>query len=147
MLKVFEKMFGKKECKKKKISAKEIQENILAIDEKLKAIQLERNSIMDRMVEVQAEITEYGASEEYAELQNRLKNANELYGILQKEMEQEYTTLKKYRDSRFQIPVDKAIMLGGVLFIGTFALALERENPKALKLATFLLKLFPMHFA
>ena len=94
-----------------RVTAKDLQEDILKIREEMKK-------------------TEIGS---------------EKYTCLQEQLEKEYVILKKYKETRMGIaPKDALVilMLGGV---GFFMIALERENPKAIKLAEFVLRLFPLH--
>lgn len=129
--------------RKVKITAKDIQENIVKIQTRINWVHDDIEKITSEMSNVDT-ATESGKNK-YSELQTALKEKNELYSVLQTEMEQEYVTLKKFRESRYTVAPKDAIIIGGLLFFGTFMVALERENPKALKLATFLLKLFPLH--
>lgn len=66
------------------------------------------------------------------------------YEMLSAELMKEYEILKKYKESRFSIKPEVAITLlivGGIAF---FAICLEQENPKAMKIASFVLKLFKL---
>lgn len=64
------------------------------------------------------------------------------YEALSKELEKEYEILKKYKDSRFIIEpkiIVTLIVIGGIAF---FAICLDQESPKAIKIAQFVVKLF-----
>lgn len=126
-----------------KVHAKDIEENIARIQKRVVWVHKQIDEITTKMEGVNRD-TEEG-KEKYAELEKELKDQNELLGVLQKEEEQEYVTLKKFRESRHVIAPKDAIIIGGLVFLGTFAFALERENPKALKICSILLKIFPLH--
>ena len=131
------------QVKVKKVRRKDIQRNLRAIQDRMNLVHKDIDCVMKTMAGIDR-TTEDG-NQMYLTLEADLKVKNELYSTLQSEMKSEYDALKKHNDSRFTIQPEKGLMIGGVLFIGVFALALERENPKALKLAQFLLKLFPLH--
>lgn len=93
-------------------------------------------------------VTAKDIQENIRRIHDEMKNTpvgTEKYTCLQEEMEKEYTILKKFKDSRFYIAPKDAIIIGCISGVAIFMIALERENPKALKLASFLLKLFPLH--
>ena len=136
--------FGKGDVKKVKVTPKILRDNIAAINEKERAVKAEIDEVLAKKAKID-QSTEEGLRE-YDFCQNRLKELTELYSTFQKEKEEEYTILKKHRDSGIFNQAKEGVMIGGVIFLGVFMVALERENPKALKLATFLLKLFPMKF-
>ena len=136
----------KVKVKKRKVTVKDIQIHIKWLDEEMSKVQEERRryrDIMKRMTELDpiADKKEY----DQLELEARLyADADERYTLLQEQKEKEYTILKKYKDSRFYIqPKDLAIILG-VSALSVFMISLERENPKSLKLASYVLKLFPI---
>ena len=141
--KIWNKFWYGDEIKKKKVSQQDIQNNIVKIQRYMESIQSGTQKIVEEMEQVDTS-TDVG-KEKYDRLVTELKTKNELYSNLQKEQEQEYTTLKKMKDSRFGMQPKEAFVVGGLIFLGTFAIALERENPKALKLVSFILKLMPMH--
>ena len=134
-------LFGGKNVRKVKVKAKDIENNVLRIQKRIEWTHDEIDKITSKMAAIDRDTEE----EEYKVLETKMKELNEMLGTLQKELEQEYTILKKYKDSRFAIAPKDAIIIGGVFFMGVFCFALERENPKALKLANFLLKIFPLH--
>lgn len=131
------------EVKKVKVTCRDIQRNIVQIQEAMNWVHSDIKAITTKMAELKAE--NKVDSDEYKKLEAELKSKNELYSTFQKEQEQEYTTLKKMKDSKFMMQPKEALIVGGLVFLGTFAIALERENPKALKLVTFILKLMPLH--
>lgn len=132
------------EVRKVKVTVRDLQANVLRIQEAMTKVQKDINELTVKMDAVDRESE--GERETYARLHSELQAKHELYGVLQKEMEQEYTNVKKLRDGKFMMAPKDALMIGGLIFVGTFAIALERENPKALKLCGFLLKtLFPLH--
>ena len=152
-LDVIRKMFGiktedkdKEEVKKVKVRAKDIQEHIRWIDEEMKRTLEERVKFR----EIRKELMTLDPDDDgvtYSRLMEEAKvyeDADERYTKLQEQKEKEYVILKKYKDSKFYVPPDRAMIIGGVLLVAIFAIALEREDPKALKLSTFILKLFPV---
>lgn len=132
------------EVRKVKVTKRDLQINALKIQEAMTKVQKDINGLTVKMDAIDKE-SESGR-EKYIQLQDELRAKHELYSVLQKEMEQEYANIKKLNDGKFMMAPKDALMIGGLIFVGTFAIALERENPKALKLAGFLLKtLFPLH--
>lgn len=63
------------------------------------------------------------------------------YEALQNEINKEYDIYKKWKDSRRVSGEVKAtlVVVGAIAF---FAICLDQESPKALKLAQFIIKLF-----
>ena len=64
------------------------------------------------------------------------------YETLTNELMKEYELMRKYKDSRFYIDPKVAatlLVVGGIAF---FAICLDQENPKAIKIAQFITKLF-----
>lgn len=141
--KLWNKLWYGSEVKKVKVTVRDIQRNILKIQQTMNWVQSDIKDITNQMAE--NDRADDGKKLEYAALVENLKEKNELYSVLQKEMEQEYTTLKKMKDSRFMMQPKDGLIIGGLIFLGTFAIALERENPKALKLFSFIMKLMPLH--
>lgn len=145
-------LFKKKEAtvkrekvKRVKVTAKDIQSHIQWIDQEMNKVQLER----ERYRAIQTEISKLDPSDEerYSELLNEVKvleDADERYTKLQEQKEKEYTILKKYKDSKFFIAPKDLAVIGGVSLLSLFMISLERENPKSLKLASFVLRLFPI---
>ena len=136
--------FGTEEVKVKKVRPRDIQKNLREIQDRMNILHKDIDRINAEMARIDRNASD-NHEQLYVLLQDELRTKNEIYSTYQTEMKNEYDMLKKYRESRFSIAPEKGLMIGGVLFVGVFALALERENPKALKLAQFLLKLFPMH--
>lgn len=130
---------------KKKIGAKEIQENIKNIQANMKYVQNEMNKVIQKMKDLDDENgINVGKIEAYKDLRIELQEWQNVYQELQNEMEKDYTILKKYKDSKFYIQPKDVLVIVGVTGLAIFMIALERENPKATKLASFLLKLFPI---
>ena len=127
-----------------KVTPRRLQMNISAIDERMKKLNNEINETTKCLDTASKDVDPETGESQYSILKKHLDEQNELYKVMQDELRQEYDTLKKLRESRFYIAPKDGIMIAGVVFMGTFMIALERENPKALKLATFLLKIFPM---
>lgn len=136
----------KVKVKKRKVTVKDIQIHIKWLDDEMSKVQEERRRYRDIMKQM-TELDPIANKKEYdkLELEARLyADADERYTQLQEQKEKEYTILKKYKDSRFYIqPKDLAIILG-VSALSVFMISLERENPKSLKLASYVLKLFPI---
>lgn len=64
------------------------------------------------------------------------------YEALTQELMSEYDLMRKYKDSRFYVDPKVALpllVIGGIAF---FAICLDQENPKAIKIAQFITKLF-----
>lgn len=136
----------KVKVKKRKVTVKDIQIHIKWLDEEMSKVQEERRRYREIMKQM-TELDPITNKKEYdkLELEARLyADADDRYTQLQEQKEKEYTILKKYKDSRFYIqPKDLAIILG-VSALSVFMISLERENPKSLKLASYVLKLFPI---
>lgn len=143
---LIEKTEEKKE-KVRKVRARDLQNHIRWIDEEMNEVQKQRK----RYREIQKELMEAKDldDEERRILEEEAKlyaDADARYTELQEQKEKEYTILKKYKDSKFFIsPRDMAI-LGGLALLGIYAISLDRDNPKALKIFSFLTKLFPIKF-
>lgn len=136
--------FGHKDgVKRIKVSVGSLKENASRIQAAMADTQDEINRISEKMAQIDRK-TEDG-EKEYADLQEELKEKHEMYSLMQTELKMELENIKKFREGKHAIAPKDAFMIGGVVFLATFMIALERENPKALKLATFLLKLVPLH--
>lgn len=80
--------------------------------------------------------------ERLKEARTHFPYGSEEYERITDELMKEYELLKKYRDSRFGIEpkaLATLIVIGGIAF---FAICLDQESPKAIKLAQFVCKLF-----
>ena len=141
--KLWNKFWYGSEIKQIKVGPKEIQKNVVKIQRTMEWLQSEIETIVSEMDGLDRNSEDY--AEEFARLNCELKAKNDLYSELQKEQEQEYATLKKMKESRFSITPKDAITIGGLIFLSTFAIALERENPKAIKLVSFITKMMPLH--
>ena len=131
------------EVRVKKVGVRDIQRNIRAIEDRTKLIHDEIDKVTNQMSQIDQ--NDAKSRDKYLQLESELAAQNGILTTLQTELKSEYEILKKYRDSRFTIQPERGLIIGGILFLGTFMIALERENPKALKLAQFLLRLFPLH--
>ena len=134
----------KVKVKKIKITAKEIKTHINWLDEQIQKCQKEREryrELRKQMLELDPDDESYSALEREAEA---YADADERYSKLQEQREKEFTILKKYKDSKFYVAPKDLMVIFGVGCLSFFMIALERENPKALKLASFVLKLFPI---
>lgn len=132
--------------KKVKVKAGDIQAHIKWIDEQMDEVQKERiryREILKEMMHLDKSTNE----KKYLELYDEAKlyeDADARYTMLQEQKEKEYGILKKYKDSKFFIPPKDLAVITGVFLLSLFMISLERENPKSLKLASFVLKLFPI---
>ena len=66
----------------------------------------------------------------------------EEYEKLSSELMKEYEILKKYKDSRFFIEPKVILTLAVIGGLAFFAICLDQENPKALRISQFIIKLF-----
>lgn len=71
------------------------------------------------------------------------KGSND-YEKLQCELKTEYELLKKLKESKHSVPPQITATLCVVGAIAFFAVCLDQESPKALKLAQFVVKLFKL---
>ena len=138
--KVILELFGKA---KQKVTPKDIQENILKIQATMRYVEEETEKTVNELKTVNKE-TETGR-EKYDQLQKDLQGMNELYKALQEMEEKQYGILKKYKDSKFYIQPKDWLTIGGLTFLAVIVIALDRESPKITKLASFILKLLPLH--
>lgn len=132
--------------KRTKVRAKDLQAHIKWIDDQMTELQGQRKRYRDILKEM-SELDPITDKKAYAKLraESRLyEDADAKYTELQEQKEKEYTILKKYKDSKFYIPPKDLCVIGGVSLLSLFMISLERENPKSLKLASFVLKLFPI---
>ena len=74
---------------------------------------------------------------------DRTKIGTPEYEILQKELEHEETILKKLKDANQVIGLKDALVIGGTTTALIFFIALAREYPTALKVASTILKFVP----
>ena len=74
---------------------------------------------------------------------DRTKVGTPEYEKLQKELDAEKTILKKHKDSYFWVRPEQIMIIGGTAIVMFFAVALNREWPSAVKIATGILKVFP----
>ena len=133
-------MFGQA---KKKVTPKDIQDNILKIQKTMKYIEDETEKTVEELKQVNKE-TELGRAK-YDQLQMDLRGMNELYKALQEMEEKQYMILSKYKDSRFYIKPKDWLTIGGLTVLAVIVIALDRESPKITKLVSFILKLLPLH--
>lgn len=77
------------------------------------------------------------------EMKNKCEPATEEYESLQNEISKEFEIYKKWKDSKKVSGEVKAtlVVVGAISF---FALCLDQESPKALKLAQFVCKIFKL---
>lgn len=128
---------------KKKVTPKDIQDNILKIQSTMKYVEEETEKTVNELKAVNKE-TENGR-EKYTQLQKDLQAMNELYKALQEMQEKQYAILSKYKDSRFYIKPKDWLTIGGLTVLAVIVIALDRESPKITKLVSFILKLMPLH--
>lgn len=127
--------------KVRKVKAKDIQRHIEWIDEQMQKCEEDRL----RKLEILREMSKLDPvldQDRYSELQKEadlLDKIDERYDLLQKQKDKEYEILSKYKNSKFYIPPKELTIIGVVGLLGLFAIALDRENPKALKLVQLLM--------
>ena len=131
------------EGKEKKVTAKDLQGNIAKIRMTMNWVEEERAKTIEKLKTVDKS-TESGM-EQYNGLHYWLKELNDLFESLQEQEEKQYLILKKYKDSKFYIQPKDWLVIGGTTILAVFIIALDRESPKITKLASFILKLFPLH--
>jgi len=105
--------------------------------------------LIDRLVpskeEMVAERNLRNARGDLEEMKKDLADMHDVYSTLQEEMKLEYENIKKVKDGKFIMAPKDGILIGSMVLVGVFVFSLERENPKAVKIAEFILRLFPMH--
>jgi thiamine monophosphate kinase len=74
---------------------------------------------------------------------DKTKVGTEDYEALQAELDKEESILKKCKDANQVISLDKALVIGGTTVALVFFIALTREYPTALKVASMILKFVP----
>ena len=74
---------------------------------------------------------------------DRCKVGTPEYETLQQELEREETILKKLKDANQVITLKDAMVIGGTATALIFFIALAREYPTALKMASIILKFVP----
>ena len=72
------------------------------------------------------------------------KEGTDTYEKLQCELKTEYELLKKMKEAKHSVPPQIKVTLFVVGSIAFFAICLDQESPKALKLAQFVVKLFKL---
>ena len=140
---IFNKFWYGSEVKEVKVTPKVIQKNIRKIQQTMDFIRKDIDDTVKRMEAVD-QTTEDG-KKKYAALLEEFNLKSEAYATLQKEQEQEYTTLKKMKDTRFFMAPKDALMVCGTIVLGVFAISLEREDPRAIRIWSFIMKLMPLH--
>lgn len=99
------------------------------IDKWKKARQLNRSDIQETIRRIQERTKE-------------VDPGSEEFRRLRVDLEQELKNKKLMREMRFMgISADKALMVAVILLIAGFGFALDLDSPKALKIASFALKL------
>jgi hypothetical protein len=126
---------------KKKITSKDIQDNLVRIDGSCKWINSEIDRIIDK-IKTLDRTTDEGEAE-YRKLRADLDDMHEVYKTMQEQYKAQLEVLKKYKDSRFYIPPKDLITIFVISGLAFFGISLDREDPKAVKLSSFVLKLFP----
>ena len=95
--------------------------------------------------EILAEQALRNARTDLEDMKKDLKDMHEVYSTLQEEMKLEYENIKKIKDGKFIMAPKDIISIAAMGLVGIFVFSLERENPRAVKMAEFILRLFPMH--
>ena len=79
--------------------------------------------------------------QELEEKRSTLEKGTDEYNAIQSEISREYDILKKYREGRFGIKPEAVITTVAMVGLFFFAIALDRESPKPVKMAQFVIKL------
>jgi len=134
----------KRSNRRKKVTAKDIQENITRIKENTEWVNSEINKTIKQMSEVDRDTNE--GLMKYNRLKVHLAELQQTYDTLQNQWKAQLDVLKKYKDSKFYIPPKDLLTIASVGGLAFFGISLDHENPKAMKLAQFVMKLFPVKF-
>lgn len=153
----FLKKNGTVKVKKKKVTAKEVRENIERIQKtlcKIKDTESEEYKTLVEELEKEFEIlkrtrtrvTARDIQENIGRIMNAMKltpEGSDEYERLAKELEHEYVILKKYKDSKFYIEPKMWATIGGATVVLLFFVCLEREVPSATKFLGTVLRIIP----
>lgn len=153
----FLKKKGTVKARKKKVTAKEVRENIERIQKALCKIEDTESDEYKRLVaELEKEfeilkrtktrVTARDIQENIGRIMNAMKltpEGSEEYERLSKELEHEYIVLKKYKDSKFYIEPKMWATIGGATAVLLFFVCLEREVPSATKFLGTVLRIIP----
>ena len=126
-----------------KVTVKDLEASACKMQTAMNALQIEIESVVKSMNSTDRS-TDSGMAK-YARLKKDLDEKHEMVKILQEEMDKQYANIKKMKESRRLITTKEAMTICGMTLVGGFMIALERENPRAIKLAEFIMRLFPMH--
>lgn len=129
--------------KKKKVRASDIQENICKINEAMKYVKEETEKTIEEMRTCDRN-TQDGKAR-FEELSNDIHKMNLMYNALQEQADAQYKILKQYKDSKFFIAPKDWLTIGALSVLAVFVIALDRESPKITKIASFILRLMPLH--
>lgn len=100
-----------------------------AIEKIKKAHQLKKDDIQETIRRIQ-------------EASKKVEPGSEEFARLRDDLEQELRNKKLLKETKILgMPADKLLMIAVILVIAGFGFALDLESPKALKIASFALKL------
>lgn len=130
-----------KSRREKRVKRIDLEESIRKIKDSADIVS---NDITRLIKEIQTvdKSTEEGKAQ-YKALKEELSDKTELYSVLQKEIEDDYTTLKKLRDAG---PIDTILKVGGItssIILTIIGIAADRDSPRSLKIITYVQKLLP----
>ena len=138
---------GKAEIRQlKKVTRGDIQENIARIQVRMRILEKEITEITDEMHKL--DMNNESDACRYDELKKLLEDKNNIYSAFQKQIEINYTNLKKMSEAGRSDTVLKYVMVVGGIFLSVIGLGLNRESPSILKIIDFILKPFrtPLKF-
>ena len=137
---------AKVKVKRTKVHRRDLEESNVKIQESLRMIGNDIQTITKEMAELDLKSEEGNAR--YSELRTLLDDKNQMYSVFQKQQEQNLANLKKLGESGRGDMILKVVMVAGGIFLSVIGLGMERESPKVLKIVDFILKPFrpPMKF-
>ena len=96
-------------------------------------------------IKLARELRKSDIDETIKRIQEASKNVDpgsEQFRRLREDLEQEYRNKQLCKETRFMgLSADKVLMVAVILVIAGFGFALDTDSPKALKIASFVLKL------
>lgn len=148
---------GLAKAKKKKVTAKDIRENIERIQKTMCKIEDTESEEYKMLLEelekefailkrIKTKVTARDIQDNIGRIMNAMKltpEGTEEYERLAKELEHEYVILKKYKDSKFYIEPKMWATIGGATLVLVFFVCLEREVPSATKFLGTVLRIIP----
>lgn len=156
-MEILKKKNGLTKAKKKKVTARDIRENIERIQkamckiddtesEEYKKLLEELEKEYANLKKVRTKVTARDIQDNIGRIMNAMKltpEGTDEYERLARELEHEYVILKKYKDSKFYIEPKMWATIGGATAVLLFFVCLEREVPSATKFLGTVLKIIP----